>query len=386
MKYHTFGRRGRVAALATLIMLAAAGCASSAPSSQASGGATPAGTGGVVSPSPGPGSAGTVAPAAPGEADGFGARSGIEGGALFGGDLPLADVTSRLGRNLAIVRVYYRIGEQFRNPDFKSLLAGGNTTLLISLTSVPGKGPSYADIIAGKEDGAIRSFLQQVEQTAVTYHLGAIYLDFEVEANTPPKLQLGTPAQFVQAWDHVHQLATGMHLDWQQGGRIHWVLILTQIAYMSMSARPHWALVAGQANQYWPGANEVDIVAADGYNSGGCRGVTVQNYVASGDVVATPEELFDPLIQFAKANGNLPVFIPEWGSVAYASASEQPSFIAQMGAFVAANREIAAALYWDWQQPGKSCDYILNNEPQSMAELAAVGHSPALQGRVAPTS
>lgn len=400
MKYHTFGHRDRVVtggdrggrnrrhgltalvgALATAATLAAAGCATSTPTTHTSaGGSTPAGTGGVVTPTPQPSSKSSTAAGKPMSYD---ARSGISGGALFGGDMPLTPLTSRLGRKLAIVRVYYQIGEKFHNPQVFSLMASG-TTVLVSLSETPGHGVSYASIAAGKQDGSIKSFLQEVEQAAVTYHLGAIYFTFQVEANNPEHKGLGTPAQFVQAWDHVHQLAVQMHLDWNQGGRMHWVFILTELAYTPMATRPKWADSAGAAPSFWPGANEVDIVAADGYNTGGCRGATVQNYVASGTQVVTPEQLFDPMLDFAKTHGNLPVFIPEWASVAYASSNEQPRFIDQMGSFVAANHQIAAALYWNSQAPGRSCDYKLNNQPTSLTQLTSVAHSVAFQGHVMP--
>ena len=33
----------------------------------------------------------------------------------------------------------------------------------------------------------------------------------------------------------------------------------------------HWGYINNSASSYWPGADEVDIIAADGYNTGGCR-------------------------------------------------------------------------------------------------------------------
>ena len=33
----------------------------------------------------------------------------------------------------------------------------------------------------------------------------------------------------------------------------------------------HFAYAGGRVSRYWPGTHEVDIVGADGYNSGGCR-------------------------------------------------------------------------------------------------------------------
>lgn len=257
-------------------------------------------------------------------------------------------------------------------------------TLLVSLDLAGGA--NYASIIAGQQDATISAFLKRVEQAAVQYRLGAIYFCFEHEANSPAHHGgIGTPVQFVQAWDHIHRLAVAAHLDWNQGGRIHWVLILTHIAYTDPQSRPRWALAAGQASAYWPGRNEVDIVAADGYNAAGCTtGGGERSNIGLGGQVASPVSIFEPVITFAEAHGGLPVFIAEWGSVSYDSPEVQAGFIHQMQAFVAANHEIAAAMYWSGRRPGFGCGYSVDNHPDSLAALSAMGRAAALRGRIAP--
>lgn len=306
------------------------------------------------------------------------ARSGVVGGALFGGTTLLTPEEGALGRRLAIVRVYFRIGQSFPGPTASQLMAGGRT-LLVSLDSVPGQGPSYASIIAGHEDAAISSFLKAVDQAAVKYHLGAIYVSFEHEADNVRHLALGSPSEFIQAWDHIHQLAESAHLDWNQGGRLHWVWILEQTAF-GPGPMPRWDQ-AGGASAYWPGASEVDIVAADGYNSGLCR--LPGQSIPRATTAVNPASLFGPVVAFAQAHGSLPVFIAEWGSTSYAMPSVQPNFIHMMQAYVSATPAIAAALYWDGGQGGR-CAYGVNDHPASVAALAVMGQSVGLQGRVRP--
>ena len=395
MSYHAFGdrcaraggsRRWRhgLAAGAVLAALAAAGCSSGSGGLVSPGGGA-SGSGGLVSPGGGAsGSGGLVSPgagtgsAAAGEAEGSGARSGVVGGALFGGDLPLVPETGKLGRRLAIVRAYFTLGQQFPNAGAQAAMQAGGT-VLASLDSPPqGRKGNYASIIAGQHDAAIKRFLGQMEGAAVRYHLGAIYFSFEHEANNPPHRGLGTPGQFVQAWRHVHALAASAHLLWDQGGRIHFVLILTHMAYNSMTGRPRWAARMGQASSYFPGKSQVDVVAADGYNHRGCK-VSAPGTRPS----VTPAYLFGPLVSFARSQGGLPVFIAEWGSQAFAGSSMQAVFIGQMRAFVPANHEIAAALYWNSRSAqNHGCSSSLNNQPASLAALAAMGHSPGLQGHL----
>jgi len=386
--------RASLAVLAGLVLLAGTGCsnqtiwmgadssigASPAPGSPGAagpglaspGGTTTAGgghgakTGGGTAGSTGGTGTGGSSPNVPAGPPGHtpGGPSGTGRGVLFGGDFPLTRQEPQLGRRLAIVRIYDLIGQHFPDRREAALMSQGST-ILVSFDTHPRHGPSYASIAAGREDGTIRAFLDSVEQAAVKYRLRAIYVTFEHEANDVSRhAGLGSPAEFIRAWDHVHQLATGAHLDWNQGGRLHWVLILT-----------HWGFINKSAWSYWPGAGEADIIAADGYNTGGCRHPSHGRQ----DPPVSPASLFSDVVSFAVAHGRMPVFIAEWGSVAYPSPGVRVSFIHQMQAFVDANPLIAAALYWDSEVP--HCNYEINDSSSSLAALATMGHAPDMQGR-----
>ena len=300
------------------------------------------------------------------------ARSGIRGGDLFGGNENVAQLSGQLGRTLAIVRVYYTIGDSFPWAQHRALMAHGST-LLVSLDTHTG-GLTYAAIAAGQADAQIRGFLESVNQAAVQYHLPAIYMDFEHEADDSHHVGLGSPAQFVQAWDHVHALAVAAHLDWNDGGRIHWALILSHMAYEPMASRPSWARSDGWAGDYWPGANEVDIVAADGYNSGNCQ----QGPGFKAAPLEQPTMLFNPVVAFAQANGGLPVFISEFGSIPNPPQDVQTTFIQQMQSYVASTPQVTAALFWEGRSANGPCNYTINTS--AIPALAAMGRSPMLQG------
>jgi hypothetical protein len=346
----TRGRIALAAAAALLLLVTGCGGANSAGSAGSQGGTA---AGGAQ-----PGNALPHEPAAAGR------KSATSGGALFGGNGALALAQRMLGRKLAIIRVYYRIGDQFPAPHDQLAMADGST-LLVSLAT---GGASYASVASGFFDARILAFLRAVNQAAVQYHLGAIYVSFEHEPDGPQHRWLGSAVQFVRAWDHVHMLARSAGLDWSQGGRLHWVWILI-----------HSSFGDGVAGQYWPGAGEADIVGADGYDSSACRRARnggIGGQAASNAV--TPASIFDPAIRFAAAHGGLPVFISEWGS-GLAPTGGQSTFIRQMQAYVASNREIGAVMYWD---SGRRCSYRVNGNPMSIAALWDMGHSAALQGRV----
>ena len=284
--------------------------------------------------------------------------SGVTGGALFGGNYPVVSLQPSLGRSLAIVRLYYFIGDPFPGKaKFQNLLAKGQT-VLVSLDART----SYASIAAGQKDAEIMTFLRAVNQAAIKYHLGSIYISFQHEPDSMHHRRLGAPVQFLQAWDHIHQLAANAGLNWQQGGRLHWVLILIHDSY----AKP-WRI-----GSFWPGPSEVDILAADGYNSFGCGsgGQSQQQ---------TPTDTFGPVVSFAAAHGGMPVFLAEWGSDNI-PAGTQATYINQMQSFVANHASIAGAMYWDTHVG--NCDYKVDGNPPSISALAAMGQSAALQGHV----
>jgi hypothetical protein len=332
--------------------------ASSATAANSSGGAAAEGSGGPLEMSGG---------AAKGSARAVTAtsgRSGVVGGALFGGNAQVVQDEARLGRRLAIVREYFRIGESFPWPADRTLMSRGST-LLVSLDATNIR---YASVVVGHYDARILAFLRSLNQSAVHYHLGAIYISFQHEASSAHHRTLGSPAEFVKAWDHIHRLAESAHLNWSQGGRLHWVLILSWRTYLPRSDRTSWQLRSGFASQYWPGATEVDIVAADGYDTVGCS-LPAQS--------ASPSYLFGSVVSFARAHGNAPVFISEWG--ANAKGMVQPDFVNGMKAYVSANHQVAAALYWSGRGRG-SCNFSLQSN--GVAALAAMGRSPALGGHI----
>lgn len=297
--------------------------------------------------------------------------AGVIGGTLFGGTYPLVGEQRTLGRKLSIVRLYYMIGQKFTTPHIKQLMSAG-TTVLASLDVPHGRGITYASIAAGHQDKQILSWLTQAERDAVTYHVPAVYVAFEHEANNPPNHVNGTPAQFVKAWDHIHALAVKAHLNVGSGGRLRWALILMHLAYFTVAERPKWSLRLGLAPNYWPGTSEVDIVAADGYNRGGCRS---HRGTRPTQASVTPGSLFNPVLDFARLHGNKPVFLAEWASAAFsAMPSWQAHYIGEMNTYLHANPRIAAAMYWD-NHGYFGCSFAVDGHSQSLAALKTLGQS-----------
>jgi hypothetical protein len=281
-----------------------------------------------------------------------------KGGMLFGGNDGLANLTTQLGRNMAIDRTYYKLGgNAFPTYTDNKHMAGGST-LLVSLDA---NKHSYASITAGTYDTQILAFMTAMNADAIKYNLSSIFFTFQHEPDNKLVASLGTPAQFIQAWDHVHQLAASADLDWNQnlGGRLLWTLILVHNSYA----------MGTNAKGYWPGAGEVDIVASDGYNAYPCK---------AGQTNQTPAQIFGATLSFAKANGGLPVFLAEWASDA-SSPTNQAAYIAKMQTYLTTNhKKIKAAMYWD--DVGALCSFKIDGNPASIAAMKTLGASVDMQG------
>lgn len=286
----------------------------------------------------------------------------ITGGVMFGGTVSLVKDERRLGRKLAIVRGYYHFGERFPTRRDGALMAG-HRTMLVSLDAWHDT-PGYAAVAAGRDDRFIRSFLRSMNHAAIQHHLGVIYFSYEHEAEL--NHGMGSPAQFRRAWQHIRHLARRAHLS-----RLRFVFTLLHWAFLR--PQPRWMRVPS-ATAMWPGNRQVDIVAADGYYSRGCKAGSAPGSYRQ----LTPSSVFGPVLNFARLHQK-PVFLAEWGASAKYPRS-QANFIREMAGFVSAHPQIRAVSYWD--AAGSNCSYSVDHHPRALAALRMMGQRPALQGRV----
>ena len=299
--------------------------------------------------------------------------TGVTGGVLFGSTEEMVPKEPALGRKLAIIRVYKSLGNLFPDTAEKPMLAAGST-MMVSLDLRDDQ--TYHQVGAGQFDSEILSFYKSVNAAAVKYGLGSIYVNFEHEPSIVKRKIHGTPPQFVAAWQHVWQLADNAGLDWQNGGRLHWVWIMDHDSY-NPSPTPGQS-GPGTAPLFWPGAAYVDILAVDGYNHPGCH-----KHEPPGNTVFSPARIFDSALVFAQSHGNLPVYITEFASIPYTDPAIRPSWIDSMTSFITAHPVIIAADYWDGHtNPGSTCTFNINNDPASLAALARMGK--VLTGSITP--
>ena len=289
--------------------------------------------------------------------------TGVTGGVLFGSTEEMVPKEPALGRKLAIIRVYKSLGNLFPDTAEKPMLAAGST-MMVSLDLRDDQ--TYHQVGAGQFDSEILSFYKSVNAAAVKYGLGSIYVNFEHEPSILKRKIHGPPAAFVRAWRHVYRLVAGAGLNWQNGGRLHWVWIMDHDSY-NPSPTPGQS-GPGTAPLFWPGAAYVDIDAVDAYNHPGCH-----KHEPPGGVVFSPKRLFGSALAFAQSHGNKPVYITEFASIAYPDASVRPDWIGSVTSYVTAHPVIMAADYWDGFHKSARCVFNINGDPASLAALAKTG-------------
>ncbi len=152
----------------------------------------------------------------------------------------VAERERRLGRRLDIVQDFHRFPDPFPTDFDRSVVASGRTLLL------SWNGTDAEAILDGRSDPLLRA-----RARAMRGLRAPVLLRFWWEMNTTAKARWAEPEQFVAAWRHVHQI-----FDEEGATNVAWVWCPTSEAFKA----------AGTADRYWPGADWVDWVAADGYN------------------------------------------------------------------------------------------------------------------------
>jgi hypothetical protein len=123
----------------------------------------------------------------------------------------------------------------------------GATPVLELTPTAPGQPPvSLADIVAGRKDGWLKAFRDQVQ----ALHRPVI-VSFAPEMNGRWYSWGQDPAGFVHAWRHAHAII---------GGTDHWVTWMFQ-----PSARNPGDPATSDFRAYWPGGDVVDWFGMDGY-------------------------------------------------------------------------------------------------------------------------
>ena len=196
-------------------------------------------------------------------------------------------------------------------------------------------------IVEGRHDAYVRRWAEQLRDFGST-----VYLRFAHEFNGtwyPWSPSGGTSASaYTAAWRHLHSLFAAHGAE-----NVRWV----------------WAADAsgeqeGALQDWYPGADCVDVLAVDGYNWG--------TSLPSGRWVAAPELFANALEQLRGIDDGKPILVTE---VACAEAGgDKPTWIRDLVRELSDQRNVTGFVWFDHD---KETDWRLTSSPESAQAMAA---------------
>jgi hypothetical protein len=239
----------------------------------------------------------------------------------------LPSLQKRVGANVKTVSTYLTVGRAL-DPKLVKLARKGGARLLISW--LPDKGADSANapgyrlsaIAAGKFDPELHALGVQIK----TLPHGATVRPMP-DANTPWYAWSGAvngnrPGDYVRAWKHVSGVlkkAAGKKV------RLMW----------SVYARSVPDTKANALSVYFPGAKQVDFVAADAYNFGTAQGLAW----------TAPADLFAPAYGAIQKLATKPFWISETGSTA--RGGDKGAWIGALGQLGKTMPRLAGVVWYD---------------------------------------
>lgn len=290
-------------------------------------------------------------------------------GALLGVTAAAPDMASledseRLaGRGFDLVYTFHDLNDVVPTPYERAVVASGRL-LHIDIDARDFGSASSAVTWQGIADGDFDAEL--TAQARGIASLGVpVFVTFDHEPNNPARAAMGSPADYVAAWRHVHDLFAGAGAD-----NAVWVWVV-------MSWPPSLATVPAM----WPGNDYVDWISWDAYNDSGCRdGVVEPGRSRSFAEVALPFASW--LEEHGPAAGidvDKPEMISETGTPSMpGDPAAQAAWFEGMGRAVAQEPRIKAVAIWDHASTSAGCNFRFGRE----GVLSGIPWtSPSLPGR-----
>jgi Glycosyl hydrolase family 26 len=299
-------RRGRSAAFAALAVVAALGLAACSGSGSGPSSLLPTST---ASGLPGPTASVqtyTVAhgPQPPADGAWVGAWVKPPKESILGRVAAVDAFQEATGTKLPLVQVYHPWAQDFPDENDKAFVGQGKT-LLISWN-----GQDSAKVAAGAYDDVLRQRAEALKALGKP-----VLLRWRWEMNRPNIAQtVGTPAQYVAAWKHVHAV-------FEQAGA-------TNVGFVWCPLASNFA--STDAAAYYPGDDQVDWLCTDVYAIG--------NNNSFGDVASD-------FMTWA-ATKDKPVMIGEYGAQ-QSDPAAKAAWIAGATAYALAHPQIRAMVYFD---------------------------------------
>jgi hypothetical protein len=284
-----------------------------------------------------------------------------DNGALFGVHLKLdehngfdrrqamLDYEALVGRPMAVDREFYLWDDTWPTADDEWSRDGGRT-LYFSWDAVKGSDGlcvPWADIAAGLYDATIDAQAQKI----IAFAAPSI-VSFHHEPTTAPPggNSCGTGDDYKAAWAH-------FRARWDADG-------VTNVTYAwTMTA---WNFDHNRGDEFYPGNDVIDLIAADGYNWFNCQ--------FHGGPWREFSEIFDTFYNFGIGKGK-PMFVAEYGTGEDpADVFAKAKWFTNAAATLKAWPEIKGVSYFN--VGGGACQRYVDTSPESLEAFSADGADP----------
>ena len=255
----------------------------------------------------------------------------------------LTSFESLVGRQMAIERVYYQWDQAWPTADDAWTRDAGRIPYISwNAKRTDGTFVKWADIASGAYDAVILARAADLIAFG-----GPMIFTFNHEPENDAVA--GTPADFIAAFRHIRSI-------FETAGVANVTYAWTMMA---------WSFRVGTADQFYPGADVVDVIAADGYNW-----YTCPNH---DDPWRSFTEVFGPFHAFGQQHGK-PMVIAEWGGREDpAVPGRKATWFDEASTQLKQWPDIAGVIYFD---ADKGCSRWVDSSPSSLASFQAMGADP----------
>jgi hypothetical protein len=293
-------------------------------------------------------------------------------GALLGVEPPepssagLDAAEESLGHPAGLVYSFHDIDDVVPSAFDRQVVASGRV-LHVDIDSRDYSDPDPTTVPwAAVASGAYDQDLERTARGIASLH-APVFVTFDHEPDQPARAAVGTPAEFVAAWRHVHDLFV------QQGAtNAVWVWVVMALP-QTYAATP----------SFWPGDAYVDWVSWDSYDEAGCRDGGADPAKRQSFRTATMGYL--TWLRAHPGSGidlGKPMMISETGTVVR-PANGSPTWYDEVPDLLRAEPGIKAVTVWDHTGSDPACDFRLSLSPTLARSAARAAADPWFAGHVA---
>jgi plastocyanin len=260
----------------------------------------------------------------------------------------MTNLEALIGRQFATERVYDLWDDPFPTDDDLWSRDLGRT-LYVSWNASPRDGTGckgWANIASGQYDAEIDAKAEAIKSFGAP-----LIFSFHHEPTTKPEFggDCGTGADYIAAWRHIHDrfVADGV----------------TNATYA-------WTMTAqsydrNRGDEFYPGNDVVDLIAADGYNWYSCE--------FHNGPWREMQDIFQSFHDYGASKGK-PMFIAEYGSGEDdAVVGRKAQWFANGSALLKTWPDIKGVSYFN-VGTGGACDRYVDSSPSSLSAFSAMGH------------